>query len=209
MSKRQILKLRQRKQYLWPRSCNLPAIVDYHEKLLCINPLPSVIAIRSALRTIIVTFLVIFICPRGYCKEGFWTSTRQIPDDSKLAWDSTFLIVGPLVGGVAVGSSFLVAMTTERSSVRIFLLTNKHVIENLRPSIGPCNGVYLVHGAQLLPRTVELIPNSSQSFRVRSLTVEKLSDNPDLALLSGTLDPEEFAGFKTIEHSKELATERN
>lgn len=162
------------------------------------KPQPTVTAIQSALRTVIVTFLVIFICPTGYGKEGFSTSASQMPNDSKLAWDSTFLIAGPLAGGVGVGSSFLVAMAVERNNVRVFLLTNKHVIENLCPSIGPCDGVYLTHGAQLLPRSVELIPNGSQSFRVRSLTVEKMSNNPDLALLSGTVDPEVFAGLRPL-----------
>jgi len=153
--------------------------------------------LRSLLLSLIALFVIqLFFVSTGNAIEGFSMNKNVLPSKVKKAWDSTFILINPVMGTSA--TAFVVKIDHHHPSRTVYFLTDAHALNDLGCSAkGHCEGAYFFHDFGFTPDMKGNYASGPHPLEVENINVIALSNNPDLGLISVEAD-ESFNKIKPI-----------
>jgi S1-C subfamily serine protease len=145
------------------------------------------------------SLLILFKAVPTSAGEGFSTRRQELPEALRSAWDATFHLVGEFKGDKVMASAFLVKKDSVSSKEKaLYFLTNHHVIESIcGERLGPCPGLHLTHLGYDTD-SGDYLANGIAGATFHQVEVERVSANPDLALLRVNVPAEVARAFKPL-----------
>jgi S1-C subfamily serine protease len=115
----------------------------------------------------------------GSTGEGLFLRSDSMPAPVSSAWNSVFFVLMDEPTVYRMGTAFLV----RKSATDLYFLTSDHVIRDHCPTPGICKNASLAQEAILIHQPDGMHLQSLAGVVFDQVKVEKISTNPDLALL--------------------------